>query len=75
MKLSNLILENAEAELEDAFNDLEKDIQKLDLDAPESEAIGLTLAGVALSFRRVCGRLLSPLPRLPKLLDFSWDKD
>ena len=35
MKLSNLILENAEAELEDAFDDLEKDIQKLDLDAPD----------------------------------------
>ena len=37
----------------DRFDDLEKDIQKLDLDAPASEAIGLTLAGVALSFGEI----------------------
>ena len=53
MKLSNLILENVEAELEDAFDDLEKEIKQTDLDAPESEAIGLTLAGVALSFGEI----------------------
>ena len=63
MKLSNLIAENAEAGLEDAFNDLEKDIQKLDLDAPESEAIGLTLAGVALSFGEI-SRLLGKFVNL-----------
>ena len=46
MKLSNLIIENTEAELEDAFDDLEKDIQKLDLDAPESEDIHSIIVSV-----------------------------
>ena len=40
-------------ELEDAFGDLEKDIKRTDIDAPESEAIGLTLAGVALSLPEI----------------------
>jgi hypothetical protein len=77
MKLSNLIVENAEAELEDVFNDLEKDIQKLDLDAPETEAIGLTLAGVALSFgeiSRLLGKLVNLISKIPGFKKLSGDR-
>ena len=76
MKLSNLIVENAEAEIEDAFDDLEKDIQKLDLDAPESEAIGLTLAGVALSFgeiSRLLGKFVNLISKIPGFKSLSGD--
>ena len=76
MKLSNLIIENVEAELEDAFDDLEKDIQKLDLDAPESEAIGLTLAGVALSFgeiSRLLGKFVNLISKIPGFKSLSGD--
>ena len=77
MKLSNLIIENTEAELEDAFDDLEKDIQKLDLDAPESEAIGLTLAGVALSFgeiSRLLGKFVNLISKIPGFKSLSGDR-
>jgi len=77
MKLSNLILENAEAEIEDVFDDLEKDIQKLDLDAPESEAIGLTLAGVALSFgeiSRLLGKFVNLISKIPGFKSLSGDR-
>ena len=66
---SNTSMANgAEAEIEDAFDDLEKDIQKLDLDAPETEAIGLTLAGVALSFgeiSRLLGKFVNLISKIP----------
>ena len=77
MNLSNLIVENAEAELEDVFNDLEKDIQKLDLDAPETEAIGLTLAGVALSFgeiSRLLGKFVNLISKIPGFKKLSGDR-
>ena len=77
MKLSNLIVENAETELEDVFNDLEKDIQKLDLNAPESEAIGLTLAGVALSFgeiSRLLGKFVNLISKIPGFKSLSGDR-
>ena len=77
MKLSNLIIENVESELEDAFDDLEKDIQKLDLDAPESEAIGLTLAGVALSFgelSRLLGKFVNLISKIPGFKSLSGDR-
>ena len=77
MKLSNLIVENAEAEIENAFDNLEKDIQKLDLDAPESEAIGLTLAGVALSFgeiSRLLGKFVNLISKIPGFKSLSGDK-
>ena len=77
MKLSNLIVENTEAELEDVFDDLEKDIQKLDLDAPESEAIGLTLAGVALSFgeiSRLLGKFVNLISKIPGFKSLSGDR-
>ena len=77
MKLSNLILENVEAELEDAFNDLEKDIKQIDLDAPESEAIGLTLAGVALSFgeiSKLLGKFINLISKIPGFKKLSGDR-
>ena len=77
MKLSNLILENTEAELEDAFDDLEKDIKQIDLDAPESEAIGLTLAGVALSFgeiSRLLGKFVNLISKIPGFKRLSGDR-
>ena len=77
MKLSNLILENAEAELEDAFDDLEKDIKQLDLDAPESEAIGFTLAGIALSFGEITsllGKFVNLISKIPGFQRLSGDR-
>ena len=77
MKLSNLILENVEAELEDAFDDLEKEIKQTDLDAPESEAIGLTLAGVALSFgeiSKLLGRFINLISKIPGFKKLSGDR-
>ena len=77
MNLTNLIVENAEAEIESAFDNLEKDIQKLDLDAPESEAFGLTLAGVALSFgeiSRLLGKFVNLISKIPGFKSLSGDK-
>ena len=54
----------AENDIEDAFEDLESQIDKLDLDAPESEALGLTIAGVALSMPQT----LAAASRLPPRL-------
>ena len=77
MKLSNLILENVEAELEDAFDDFEKEIKQTDLDAPESEAIGLTLAGVALSFgeiSKLLGKFINIISKIPGFKKLSGDR-
>ncbi len=77
MKLTKLILENAEAELEDVFSDFEKEITKADLDAPESEAIGLTLAGVALSFgeiSRLLGKFVNLISKIPGFKKLSGDR-
>lgn len=77
MKLSNLILENVEAELEDAFDELEKEIKQTDLDAPESEAIGLTLAGVALSFgeiSKLLGKFINLISKIPGFKKLSGDR-
>tara|TARA_R110001592_G_scaffold191311_7_gene437483 strand:+ start:1487 stop:1996 length:510 start_codon:yes stop_codon:yes gene_type:complete len=77
MKLTKLILENAEAELEDAFDDFEKEIKKADLDAPESEAIGLTIAGVALSFgeiQKLLGKFVNLISKIPGFKKLSGDR-
>jgi len=82
VKLSNLIVENVEAEIEDVFDTLEKDIQKLNLDAPESEALitgagSLTLAGVALSFgeiSRLLGKFVNLISKIPGFKSLSGDK-
>lgn len=67
----------AEDEVEDIFKDLESQIDKLDLDAPESEGIGLTLAGVALSLPAIIelvGKFLNLLKRVPGLKKLSGDR-
>ena len=67
----------AENDIEDAFEDLESQIDKLDLDAPESEALGLTIAGVALSMPAIIeliGRFLNMLKRIPGLKKISGDR-
>jgi len=64
-------------ELEDAFGDLEKDIKRTDIDAPESEAIGLTLAGVALSLPEIIkliGKFVNLLKKIPGLKRLDGDK-
>ena len=64
-------------ELEDAFNDLERDIKRTDIDAPESEAIGLTLAGIALSapeIIKLIGKFVNLLKKIPFLKKLSGDK-
>ena len=67
----------AENDIEDAFEDLESQIDKLDLDAPESEALGLTIAGVALSMPDIIElirRFLNMLKRIPGLKKISGDR-
>ena len=64
-------------EVEDLFTDFEKDIKRTDIDAPESEAIGLTLAGVALSLPEIIkliGKLVNLLKKIPGLKKLSGDK-
>tara|TARA_R110001599_G_scaffold246229_1_gene446323 strand:- start:8 stop:589 length:582 start_codon:yes stop_codon:yes gene_type:complete len=64
-------------EVEDLFTDFEKDIKRTDIDAPESEAIGLTLAGVALSLPEIIkliGKLVNLLKKVPFLKKLSGDK-
>ena len=64
-------------EIEDLFTDFEKDIKRTDIDAPESEAIGLTLAGVALSLPEIIkliGKLVNLLKKVPFLKKLSGDK-
>ena len=64
-------------EIEDLFTDFEKDIKRTDIDAPESEGIGLTLAGVALSLPEIIkliGKLVNLLKKVPFLKKLSGDK-
>ena len=64
-------------ELEDAFSDIEKDIKRTDVDAPESEAIGLTLAGVALSLPEIVkliGKFVNLLKKIPGLKKLNGDR-
>ena len=64
-------------ELEDAFSDIEKDIKRTDIDAPETEAVGLTLAGIALSLPEIVkliGKFVNLLKKIPGLKKLSGDK-
>ena len=69
---------STENEIEDAFDDLESQIDKLDLDAPESEAVdGVTLAGIALSMPAIIeliGKFLNVLKRIPGLKKLNGDR-
>tara|TARA_R100001594_G_scaffold15481_2_gene32490 strand:+ start:1793 stop:2386 length:594 start_codon:yes stop_codon:yes gene_type:complete len=73
----NELTDEPEKELEDVFDDFEKEIKRSDLDSPESEAVGLTLAGVALSLPEIIkliGKLVNLLKKLPFLKKLSGDK-
>ena len=64
-------------ELEDAFDDLEKDIKRSDIDGMESEAVGLTIAGIALSLPEIIkliGKFVNLLKKIPGLKKLSGDK-
>jgi len=78
IKLKEILNEDmAMPELDDAFAGLEKDIKRADLDAPETEAIGLTLAGVALSLPEIVkliGKFVNLLKRVPGLKKLSGDR-
>ena len=63
--------------IEDVLDDFEKEIKRADLDAPESEALGLTLAGIALSapeIIKLIGKLVNLLKRVPGLKTLSGDR-
>ena len=63
--------------VEDVLDDFEKEIKRVELEAPESEAIGLTLAGVALSLPEIIkliGKLVNLLKKIPFLKKLSGDK-
>jgi len=71
------LTDESEKEVEDALKDLEKDIKKTDLNAEETEAIGLTLAGVALSLPEIIkliGKFVNLLKKIPGLKSLSGDK-
>jgi hypothetical protein len=57
----------SEEVLDDMFDDFEKDIKQADLDAPETEGIGLTVAGVALSFgeiQKLLGKFINLISKI-----------
>lgn len=64
--------------IEDIFRDLEKDIKRTDLEPKKvNEALGLTLAGVALSLPEIVkliGKFVNLLKKLPFLKKLSGDK-
>ena len=61
-----------------ALDDLEKDIKRTDLEPKKvNEALGLTLAGVALSLPEIIkliGKLVNLLKKIPLLKNLSGDK-
>tara|TARA_R100001443_G_scaffold117025_1_gene139597 strand:+ start:3176 stop:3766 length:591 start_codon:yes stop_codon:yes gene_type:complete len=73
----NELTDEPEEQIDDLFSDFEKEIKRTDLDAPKSESIGLTLAGVALSLPEIIkliGKLVNLLKKLPFLKKLSGDK-
>tara|TARA_R110002051_G_scaffold322585_1_gene413478 strand:+ start:651 stop:1490 length:840 start_codon:yes stop_codon:yes gene_type:complete len=71
------LTDEPEKEVEDALKDFERDIKKTDLAAEETEAIGLTLAGVALSLPEIIkliGKFVNLLKKVPGLKSLSGDK-
>lgn len=79
MKLKDLLLEaEAEASVEDALDQITSDLARVDIDNDNTnEAIGLTLAGVALSggeIVKLVGKFINLLSKIPGLKKLSGDK-
>ena len=72
------LTDEPEKGMEDLFQDLEKDIKHTDLEPKKvDEALGLTLAGVALSMPEIIkliGKLINLLKKIPFLNKLSGDK-
>jgi hypothetical protein len=70
--------DKVEDELEDAFKDIGKEFERTDIDAKNvDEAIGLTLAGVALSapeILKLIGKFVNLLKKIPGLKSLSGDR-
>ena len=69
--------DSSDKEVEDVFKDLESDIKTSDLSSTKTEAIGLTLAGVALSapeIIKLLGKFVNFLKKIPGLKSLSGDK-
>ena len=79
MKLKDLLLEaEVEASVEDALDQVTSDLAKADIDENNTnEAVGLTLAGVALSsgeIIKLVGKFINLLSKIPGLKKLSGDK-
>ena len=68
---------SSDKEVEDVFKDIESDIKTSDISNTKTEAIGLTLAGVALSapeIIKLLGKFVNFLKKIPGLKALSGDK-
>ena len=68
---------SSDKEVEDVFKDIESDIKTSDISNTKTEAIGLTLAGVALSapeIIKLLGKFVNFLKKIPGLKTLSGDK-
>ena len=79
MKLKDLLLEaEVEASVEDVLDQVTSDLAKVDIDENNTnEAVGLTLAGVALSggeIVKLVGKFINLLSKIPGLKKLSGDK-
>ena len=72
------LTDEPEKEVGDALKDLEKDIKRTDLEPKKvDEALGLTLAGVALSMPAIIsilGKFVNLLKKIPGLKSLSGDR-
>ena len=69
--------DSSDKEVEDVFKDIESDIKTSDISNTKTEAIGLTLAGVALSapeIIKLLGKFVNFLKKIPGLKALSGDK-
>jgi len=76
IRLKDLITEAEGSEIEGLLGDFEKEIKRTDLNAPESESVGLTIAGIALSLPEIIkliGKFVNLLKRIPGLKKLSGD--
>jgi len=74
----NELTDEPTEEVEDLFQDLEKDIKRTDLEPKKvDEALGLTLAGIALSMPEIIkliGKLVNLVKKIPGFKRLSGDK-